>query len=234
MPVRSQSGTWTPKVKFHILEPIGDCFQMRVIALFLGLASIGLAQNPSASVVGRITDPTGAVVPGVAIKITNLDTNLLQQARSNEVGDFTIPFLNPGRYTLEATSPGFRNFRQAEFTLTLDQALRIDISLTLGAATESVKVTDTPPVLNTESGARGEVTTNEEIAEMPLDGRNFSDLALLTGGVIPKGDGGDGQYAVNGARADNISFLIDGMNNTQRRNTGPWSTRRSKACRSSR
>src|SRR5882672_28203 len=56
---------------------------------------------------------------------------------------------------------------------------------------------------------------------MPLDGRNFSDLAYLTGGVIPKGDGGDGQYAVNGARADNISFLVDGMNNTQQRNTGP-------------
>src|SRR5581483_10975390 len=82
-------------------------------------------------------------------------------------------------------------------------------------------VKDSPPVLNTENSARGEVTTHEEITEMPLDGRNFSDLALLTGGVIPKGDGGDGQYAVNGARADNISFLVDGMNNTQRRNTGP-------------
>jgi hypothetical protein len=82
-------------------------------------------------------------------------------------------------------------------------------------------VTAAAPALNTESGARGEVTTNAEIVEMPLDGRNFSDLAFLTGGVIPKGDGGDGQYAVNGARADNISFLVDGMNNTQRRNTGP-------------
>lgn len=151
----------------------------------------------------------------------NLDTNLSQEASSNEAGDYTVPYLNPGRYTLEATSAGFKSFRQAEFQLAVEQVLRIDIPLVVGAATEAVEVRDTPPVLNTESSVRGEVTTHEEIAEMPLDGRNFSDLALLTGGVIPKGDGGDGQYAVNGARADNISFLVDGMNNTQRRNTGP-------------
>jgi hypothetical protein len=153
---------------------------MRVLALFFGIASIGLAQNPSASVVGRIADPTGAVVPGVTVKITNLDTNLSQHGRSNETGDFTIPFLNPGRYTLEATAAGFRGFRQTEFTLAIDQALRIDIPLTLGAASETIEVKDTPPVLNTESAARGEITTHDEIAEMPLDGRNYSDLALLT------------------------------------------------------
>jgi hypothetical protein len=194
---------------------------MRVLALLFGLAAIGLSQNPSATVVGRITDPTGAVVPGVSVKVTNVDTNQLQQAKSNESGDFTIPYLNPGRYTLEAALAGFRTFRQAAFTLAIEQELRIDIALTLGEAVDTIEVKDTPPVLNTESAARGEITTHDEISEMPLDGRNYSDLALLTGGVIPKGDGGDGQYAVNGARADNISFLVDGMNNTQRRNTGP-------------
>ena len=102
----------------------------------------------------------------------------------------------------------------------MDQVLRLDIPLEVGAASESVTVTDAPPALNTETATRGEVTTQDEIKEMPLDGRNFSDLALLTGGVIPKGDGGDGSYAVNGARADNTGFLLDGMNNTQRRNTG--------------
>src|SRR5213079_2116496 len=112
-------------------------------------------------------------------------------------------------------------YKHAEFTLAVEQELRLDIGLTVGATSDSITITDTPPVLNTEGGGRGEVTNNQGITEMPLDGRNFSDLALLTGGVIPKGDGGDGQYAVNGARPDNISFLLDGMNNTQRRNTGP-------------
>ena len=197
---------------------------MRLFASIAGLIATGAilaAQTPSASVVGRITDPTGAVIPGVTVKITNLDTNITQQGSSNQVGDYTIPYLQPGRYSLEAASTGFRTYKHSEFTLVVDQALRLDLALEVGSATESVTVTDAPPVLNTESGARGEVTVNEEIVEMPLDGRNFSDLAYLTGGVIPKGDGGDGQYAVNGARADNISFLVDGMNNTQRRNTGP-------------
>ena len=191
--------------------------------LVLSLLLIGAAaeaQAPSAGVVGRIVDPTGAVIPGVEVAVINLDTNQSFKGVSNEVGNYAILYLNPGRYTLEAKAQGFRLYRQAEFGLEVDQALRLDLKLEVGAATETVTVTDTPPVLNTESGARGEVTTNAEIVEIPLEGRSFSDLAYLTGGVLPKGDGGDGSFAVNGARADNGGFLIDGMNNTQRRNTG--------------
>jgi len=183
-------------------------------------ACLALAQTPSASVVGRITDATGAVIPGVTVKVTNLDTSIAQQAASNEIGEYTIPYLNPGRYALEASAAGFRTYKRSEFTLAVDQILRIDIALEVGAATESITVTDAPPLLNTETATRGEVTTEDEVKELPLDGRDFSDLALLTAGVIPKGDGGDGTYAVNGGRADNAGFLLDGMNNTQRRNTG--------------
>lgn len=190
-----------------------------LLSALLCLACAAFAQTPTAGVVGRVTDASGGVIPGVAVKITHLDTNISQQGVSNDVGDFNIPFLNPGRFTLEASLAGFRTHKRGEFTLVVDQVLRIDISLEVGAPSEVVTVTDTQPALNTETATRGEVTTPEEIKEMPLDGRNFSDLALLTGGVIPKGDGGDGSFAVNGARADNGGFLLDGMNNTQRRNT---------------
>ncbi len=189
-------------------------------ALF-SMATLAVAQTPSGSVVGRITDPTGAVIAGVAVKVTNVETNVSHPASTNETGEYTVPYLQPGRYALEALSAGFRPYKHAEFQLAIDQVLRLDIALEVGGATEAITVTEAPPVLNTETAARGEVTTSQEIAEMPLDGRNYADLALLTGGVIPKGDGGDGQYAVNGARPDNISFMVDGMNNTQRRNTGP-------------
>lgn len=194
---------------------------MKSFAILFCLALTAAAQSPTAKVTGRVTDPSGAVVPAASIRVTNLDTNISSTAAANETGDYTIPYLNPGRYTLEASAAGFRTYRRAEFTLVVDQDQRIDIPLEVGAATETVTISDTPPAINTESGARGDVTSSREIAEIPLEGRNFSDLAYLTGGVIPKGDGGDGQYAVNGARADNISFMIDGQNNTQRRNTGP-------------
>jgi hypothetical protein len=193
---------------------------MRVPVLVVLIALSLSAQTPSATVTGRVTDATGAVAPGTQIKITSLSTNIARSTNANESGDFTVPYLNPGRYSLEASAQGFRLYKLAEFELAVDQVQRINVPLEIGATTESVTVTETPPVLNTESGTRGQVISKEEIAEIPLDSRNFSDLAYLSGGVIPKGDGGDGSYAVNGARADNTGFLVDGMNNTQRRNTG--------------
>ncbi len=189
------------------------------LVLLLTVVSL-LAQDPSATVVGRVVDATGAVIPGVAVKVTNLETNQSQQTSSNDVGEYTIPYLNPGGYSLEAKAEGFRLYKRSEFSLAVGQVLRLDIQLEVGATTESVVVTDAPPVLNTESGTRGDVTTNEEISEIPLAGRSFSDLAYLTGGVTPKNEDADGAYAINGARADNVGFLVDGMNNTQRRNTG--------------
>ncbi|MEO7650548.1 MAG: carboxypeptidase-like regulatory domain-containing protein, partial [Bryobacteraceae bacterium] len=193
---------------------------LRYLVLALAACVVTWAQAPAASVVGRVMDPTGAVIPGVVVTVTNLATNQFFKAASSETGDVNVLYLKPGQYTLEAQSQGFHTYRHSEFRLEVDQTLRLDLKLEVGSTSETVTVSDTPPALNTESGARGEVTSSEEITELPLDGRNFADLALLTGGVIPKGDGGDGAYAVNGARADNFGFMLDGMNNTQRRNTG--------------
>jgi hypothetical protein len=186
---------------------------------FILTATSLLAQAPSASVVGRVVDASAAVIPGVVVKVTNLDTNQTYRGVSNGAGDYTILYLTPGRYSQEAAGAGFRDYRRAEFTLQVDQELRLDIRLEVGATNETITVSGEPPALNTESGTRGDVTTNAEISEMPLNGRNFNDLAYLTGGVVPPGSGADGQFAVNGARADNVSSLVDGMNNTQRRNT---------------
>src|ERR1700720_1513053 len=141
------------------------------------LVSPLLGQTPSASVVGHVTDASGAVVPGVTVKISNLDTNRTYRGLSNGAGDYTVPYLTPGRYAQEASSDGFRDYKRSEFTLQVDQELRLDIKLEVGATNETVTVTDTPPALNTESGMRGDVTTNAEITEMPLNGRNFTDLA---------------------------------------------------------
>ena len=191
-------------------------------ALFILIFSVCLAtaQSPTARITGLITDSTGAIVPNVAIKVTSLETNLAQNTTSNETGNYTVPYLQPGRYTIEAAVGGFHTYKYPELALAVDQTVRLDIRLEIGSTSESVTVTDAAPVVNAENGTRGQTITAAEITEIPLDSRNFADLALLTGGVIPKGDGGDGSYAVNGGRADNTGFVLDGMNNTQRRNTG--------------
>lgn len=176
------------------------------------------AQTPTGSVVGRVTDGTGAVVPGVAIRVADVATGQVRSSKTNGAGDFTIPFLTPERYTLEADATGFTTYKHGQFELAVDQELRIDIRLQVGSEGQSVTISEAPEALTTESGSRGDVTSNAEIKDIPLNGRNYSDLAYLTGGVVNKSDNTDGQFSVNGARADNLSFLVDGMNNTQRRN----------------
>src|SRR6476661_8510594 len=116
--------------------------RITLITLLLVLSAGLDAQQPSASVVGRVTDATGAVIPAVSIKITNLDTNITQTGSSNQIGDFTIPYLHPGRYKMEAALTGFRSYKHTEFTLMVDQALRIDIPLEIGSAAESITVND--------------------------------------------------------------------------------------------
>jgi hypothetical protein len=192
---------------------------LAIMTTLLISASVASAQTPTASVVGRVTDASGAVLPGVTIAITNPDTSRSSEAVTNANGDYTILFLNPSRYVLEASLAGFRNYKRSAFTLEVEQTLRLDIRMELGAITETVNVTEAAPLLNTETATRGDVTTKAEIAELPLADRSFANLAFLTGSVTPKTDGADGAFAVNGARADNAGFLLDGMNNTQRRNT---------------
>ena len=176
-------------------------------ATFLAAGVTAMAQTPSASIVGRVTDPTGAVIPAVTIKVTNLDTNISQQSSSNEVGDFTIPYLNPGKYTLQTTNPGFRSYKHSEFTLAVDQVLRIDIPLEVGAATrERDGHRCAAGVEHRERRARRSHQQRWRSPRCRSTAATSPTSRYLTGGVIPKGDGGDGQYAVNGARADNISF----------------------------
>src|SRR2546426_9065648 len=108
-----------------------------VALLFLIFAATAAGQTSSATVVGRVTDPSGAVIPGVNIKITNLDTNAARQSTSNGAGDYTVPYLTPGRYALEAAVEGFRSYKRTEFTLEVDQSLRIDIPMQVGATSET-------------------------------------------------------------------------------------------------
>jgi outer membrane receptor protein involved in Fe transport len=192
---------------------------MRLTLWFLIATCPVYAQAPSGSVVGRVTDASGAIVPGVSLTVTSLTTNQARKALTSSAGDYSIPYLAPGRYVLEATATGFTTHKQAAFDIDLDQEQRIDIRMEVGSAGQSITVSETPEALNTENGSKGEVTSNAEITEMPLNGRNYADLAYLTPGVVNKSDNTDGQFSVNGARADNVGFLIDGMNNTQRRNT---------------
>ena len=114
-----------------------------------------VAQGPLASVVGRVTDPSGAAVVGVAIRITNAATNLQESGVSNHAGDYTLPFLAPGTYSLEAAREGFIAYKRLAFTLDVDQEQRVDIRLTVGSALQTITVADTPETLQRKAARAG-------------------------------------------------------------------------------
>ncbi|MBI3207445.1 MAG: TonB-dependent receptor [Candidatus Solibacter usitatus] len=188
--------------------------------LFALFATLVSAQD--ASVTGIVTDSAKALIPSVTIKIVNTETNIARSVQTNHEGNYTITALPPGKYALSAEMQGFRTYTKTGIVLEVGQSFRDDIEMTLGAVTESVKVTAEIAHLNTENGTvTGDVIVQAEINDLPMDGRDFTDLAFLVPGVMPLAQGGQGSFAaINGARGDSTNFYVDGFNNRNARGAG--------------
>ncbi len=188
------------------------------VLLFAGVA---VAQTPSATLVGRITDGSHAAVTGATIQVRKVNTNESRTAQSQFDGEYTVSNLSPGNYEVIIDKAGFRRLHESNLELQVEQTARLDAQLQIGTTTETVEVKADVPLLNTETSSRGDVITSNEIREMPLNGRDFNDLAFLVAGVQPAEQGGKGSpYVVNGARADASNVLIDGLNDQNPRDAG--------------
>ena len=187
-------------------------------ALFLA-APVSYAQSNLASVTGVITDSGGAVIPAASVALRNTDTGRIWEMETNETGSFTFVSIPPGPYELTAVSEGFQKFVKTAIVLETGQQYRSDMQLELGELTETVTVTAEVAPLNTENGAiKGDVIVREEIQALPLDGRDFSNLAFLVPGVVPAR--GPARMSVNGARSDQTNFYVDGVSNRNPGNGG--------------
>jgi hypothetical protein len=193
---------------FQRLVLIG-CFAVLLLPCAL------LAQGNYASVTGIVRDAQGASVPQAAVTVRNVDTGVDRTVHTSESGDFTITNLPPGPYEISAEKAGFRKYRRVGIVLEVGQILRSDIELQVGPVTESISVTAQAAALNTENGAiQGDVISRSEIMELPLEDRDFTNLAFLVPGVLPAAEHGEGSFAaVNGARADSTNFYVDGISN---------------------
>ncbi|MCL5742478.1 MAG: carboxypeptidase regulatory-like domain-containing protein, partial [Acidobacteria bacterium] len=188
-----------------------------MLALFAATPLFG--QGELATITGVVTDSSKAVMAGVVVTVRNTETNQIRTVPTAEDGYFTLAQLVPGSYELTALKPGFRTYRQPDIVLETGQQLRADIELQLGAVSETVEVTASVAPLNTENGQiKGAVVVQQEIQDVPLDGRDFTDIAFLVPGVLPKAQGGQGSaMAINGSRADNTNFYVDGFNDRNAR-----------------
>ena len=176
------------------------------------------AQTHFASVTGTVSSSDGVTVPNVEVIATNQDTQVAYTATSNDQGLYTITALPIGTYVVKATAQTFRPFETNAIKLESGQNARIDITLTVGVA-EQVEVTAVSPILQTQDAVVGEVISGTTIEHMPLNGRNFSQLALLLPGVIttepnsftePKNFGA-GRPFVNGQREQENNYTLDGV-----------------------
>jgi len=194
---------------------------MRRLLQSVLLAHLAFAQS-TATVTGTIIDPAGALISQARLRIRHLDTNATRQISTDAAGAYTITNLTPGQYELTVEKEGFRIHRQTGITLELAQTQNHDIRLQLGALADSITVLSDPPLVNTDNGAvKGDVINNQQINEIPLDGRDFTDLALMVPGVIPMAQGGQGSgLNVNGARSDSTNYSVDGFNSRNPRGAG--------------
>ena len=189
------------------------------LALFSACVLYGQAEL--ATITGVVTDPAQGLMPGVTVTVRNTDTNISHTLATNERGYFTVTDLPPGPYELTASKTGFAAYRETRIVLETGETLRSDVRLQVGSVAETVTVTADPAPLNTENGAiKGDVIVYSEIEDMPLNGRNFTDLTYTVPGVVSNAQGGSGGIiAVNGARSDSTSYYVEGFGDTNKRGT---------------
>jgi hypothetical protein len=184
-----------------------------LVLAFILAAGFAHGQSASGTLTGLVTDSTQAAVPGVELRLTNLDTGVVASATSNTGGEYTFPLLAVGRYTLTAERPGFQTYSRRDIVVETGRVGRIDIVMQVGQVSERVEVTGAPPLLESETSSIGQLIENKTIADMPLNGRRVGDLLGLVGGAIfVQGDVLRPRMVVSGGRADRQQWLLDGVN----------------------
>jgi len=176
------------------------------------------AQTTYATIVGTVRDPSAAVMPGVTVTVTNDATGEKHTQPTNEVGAYAFTTLFPGTYSIHAEMSGFRPIDIRAISLQVNQTARYDLTLEVGPLTQSVEVQAAIPVLATETTDIGQVISNKQVMDLPLNGRNYIQLAGLTNGVIltsgapPWGpESGGPNLMSQGGRVTQNSFLVDGV-----------------------
>jgi hypothetical protein len=198
-------------------------FKALVVCVLAGLiATSGNSQQITASIRGTVVDASGAVVCSAAVTATQAETGFTRTVTSDGQGDFIVIELPVGHYRVEAEAKGFQKFVQEGVTLDVNQTATVTMRLAVGTTTEKVEVHANATLIEAATTSLGKTVQEREILDLPLNGRNFTQLGVLQPGVVPITPGlaqaggslRDGQaYAVNGQRPESNNFLIDGADN---------------------
>jgi hypothetical protein len=196
----------------------------RIACLFAFAMSLALplaAQSPNGTINGLVLDPSNRIIAGADILVINDATGVKYPGKTNDEGIYVVPSLPPGPYRLQVSKVGFKTLIKPDIVLNIQDALSINFTLPIGAVFDTVTVEGGAPLVNTESAAVSTVVDQTYVKNMPLNGRSFQDLILLTPGIVtqtpqasqssPTGIGVSGEFSVNGQRAESNNYTIDGV-----------------------
>ncbi|PYQ97236.1 MAG: hypothetical protein DMF96_15475 [Acidobacteria bacterium] len=215
---RRDAGAWRTKVKRAVLGLI--------IAASLLPGSLA-AQAVTGTIIGVITDSSGAVMPGASVTLTNTGTGLTRIVITDSNGEYTAPSLPTGKYTVKAELSGFKTVTTPDVALGVDQKFRVNMRLEIGAVEESITVTGASPLVQTSSSELGTTVNEEQIQTLPLNGRNFVNLTRTVPGVVRGIPGAniDGagslawrasaSFSANGQRPRDNNYMLDGVDNNE-------------------
>ena len=182
------------------------------------------SQDIRATLSGQVTDASGSAVPNAKVAVINTETHVVSPATTNDAGRFVVNFLIPGRYKLEVEANGFKKFVRENIQLEVGDKAGIDASLQMGEISDNVTVTDEMPLIETETGSRGQVINGRQLMDLPNNGRNAYQLVWAVPGVIKTGGywGSMENYAlgnatgtsINGGKRRENETLLDGATNT--------------------
>ena len=195
--------------------------------MLLACGALMFAQEYRATVLGTVTDPSGAAVPNAAVIVTNNESGVASRTRTNNEGVYQVPYLLPGVYTLEVSHPGFKAHRRGPLEMHVDDRTRIDVMLEVGSTADQVTVVAEAPLVEESHGAGGQVVSQEQITSLPLDGHNPFSLMNVAAGVNytgsllysrPFDNGAIADFSINGGVTGVNEYQIDGVSNNA--NTG--------------
>ena len=193
-----------------------------------------LGQADMGTIAGTVVDSSGATVPNGAVTLIRVGTDTKTSVKTDSQGGYTATPLRIGSYSVTVEAPGFKTEKRTGIVLQVQDRLRVDFTLQIGSVNETVTVQAPTPVVDTESSALGDVIASKQITDLPLNGRDYTQLATLTTGVVkitengggingattPTNGNAGGAFAVNGTRGNLNNFLLDGVDNNSNDNAG--------------
>src|SRR5581483_3015760 len=181
--------------------------------LLVWLTPVLRAQSTDASLTGRVTDPSKAVIVDARVAVINANTNARYETITNGSGEYHLANLSPGSYRIEVEKSGFKKLIKPEVILHVQDAVEIKFEMAIGLLSDTIMVEAGAPLVNTESGTASTVIDRRFVENLPLNGRSFQTLIMLAPGVVVSATRFDdqGQFSVNGQRADANYFTVDGV-----------------------